>query len=444
MTTTMSIIGIFVGMFLLILLVYKGMSNIYVAPVCAVLVALFNGMPLLDTFLQTYLGGISGWMKVGFAFAVVGALFGKIYDVTGAAESVGRTLLGKLGNSSNKSKMVLLGLITMNVMQALLTWTGISGIVVVLASFPVAVSIARTINIPRKYIPGMIMSAGATSAMAAPGSPSIGNLTASSLLGTKATASLLPGLIGAMVVMVLGIYYMHRIICKDIGRGEGFVEIDGKAQSALDRVLPNFWISVIPLVIVFATFTILGLNVIICLTAGVIASLLLLSKYIPNYNVKNVLKMLNDGIGYGTLVYFQVASLMGFAAVVQATCGFKYFMNFFVHGLPGNSLTTATIAVVMFTLFTSSPPAALSLGISAFLPLVKAGSLPAAALHRTAVFATTTFESMPYCGAAILAMQVSGVTHKEGYPPVFVCTVLNPLIATGVVTLVLVFFPGLA
>jgi H+/gluconate symporter-like permease len=66
------------------------------------------------------------------------------------------------------------------------------------------------------------------------------------------------------------------------------------------------------------------------------------------------------------------------------------------------------------------------------------------ALHRTAVFATTTFESMPYCGAAILTMQLSGVSHKEGYMPVFVVTVLIPLIATGVVTSILTIFPGLA
>ena len=61
------LLGIIVSMILLIILVYKGMSNIYVAPVCALLVMITNGLPLLSTFKESYLGGIANWMSVGFA-----------------------------------------------------------------------------------------------------------------------------------------------------------------------------------------------------------------------------------------------------------------------------------------------------------------------------------------------------------------------------------------
>ena len=49
------LLGIIVSMILLIILVYKGMSNIYVAPVCALLVMITNGLPLLSTFKESYL-----------------------------------------------------------------------------------------------------------------------------------------------------------------------------------------------------------------------------------------------------------------------------------------------------------------------------------------------------------------------------------------------------
>ena len=48
MSTTIGILSIVVAFGLLIVLSYKGMSVMYVAPLCALLVALVNGIPLLD------------------------------------------------------------------------------------------------------------------------------------------------------------------------------------------------------------------------------------------------------------------------------------------------------------------------------------------------------------------------------------------------------------
>lgn len=152
------LIGIVAAMILLIILVYKGMSNIYIAPVCALLVIVTNGLPILSTFKEAYLGGIADWMPVGFAYAVLGALFGKIYEKTGAAQTVGRFLLSKLAadRQVSQSRLVLLGLIVMNAVSVLLTWTGVSGIVVMMATIPIAFSIARTANIPREFIPAIL------------------------------------------------------------------------------------------------------------------------------------------------------------------------------------------------------------------------------------------------------------------------------------------------
>ena len=104
--------------------------------------------------------GIANWMSVGFAYAVLGALFGKIYEKTGAAQTVGRYLLNKLASDQDvsQSRMVLLGLIVMNAVSVLLTWTGVSGIVVMMATIPIAFSIARTANIPTEFIPSIFMN----------------------------------------------------------------------------------------------------------------------------------------------------------------------------------------------------------------------------------------------------------------------------------------------
>jgi H+/gluconate symporter-like permease len=442
----MGIVGIAIGMFLLIFLVYKGMSNIYVAPICAVIVALFNGMPLLPSLLEHYLGGVGGWMVVGFSFALVGAIFGKVYETTGAASAIGSTLMRVFSPKSakhDKKKTMLMGLITVTVLQVLLTWTGMSGIVVLLTSFPIAFSIAKSCDIPRKFIPTLVMCPGATAAMAGPGAPTIGNLTASSILGTSVNSALIPGIIGALFVIVCGNFYIYKTVCRAFDKGEHFEDLGKYVQLDENLALPKFWVAIVPLLIVFVTFAIIQLHVLICLALGIAAALLLMYKNVPGGTAKDVFQMLNAGAASGGNVYFTVASLMGFANVVQKSNGFQVIIDM-MRNMPGSPLVVATLAVVIFVLFTSSPPAAISLGLTAYVPDVNAGTLSGAAIHRTAVFATTTFESMPYSGAAILTMQLSGVSHKEGYIPVFVVTVLIPLIATGIVTLILTIFPGLA
>ncbi len=180
------------------------------------------------------LGGIAEWMPVGFAYAVLGALFGKIYEKTGAAQTVGRFLLNKLAANKDvsQSRLVLPGLtLNLNAVSVLLTWTGVSGIVVMMATIPIAFSIARTANIPREFIPGILMNGGTIAAQAAPGAPSIGNLTASSILGTSSTAALIPGLINMAIVIILGIFYMHKVIMKSIRAGKTFEEIEKSKSS---------------------------------------------------------------------------------------------------------------------------------------------------------------------------------------------------------------------
>ena len=51
MSPIISLIGIILGLILLIFLAYKGYSIIWVAPVCAALVALLVGLDVLQAYL---------------------------------------------------------------------------------------------------------------------------------------------------------------------------------------------------------------------------------------------------------------------------------------------------------------------------------------------------------------------------------------------------------
>jgi H+/gluconate symporter-like permease len=59
MTTSVviGIIAIIIAFALLIVLCFRGMSAMYVAPLCALVVAVMCGLPLVDTMVNTFAGG---------------------------------------------------------------------------------------------------------------------------------------------------------------------------------------------------------------------------------------------------------------------------------------------------------------------------------------------------------------------------------------------------
>lgn len=55
---SLSLFGIILGLVLLMFLAYKGYSIIWVAPVCAVVVAVLSGYAILDAYIGDYMKGM--------------------------------------------------------------------------------------------------------------------------------------------------------------------------------------------------------------------------------------------------------------------------------------------------------------------------------------------------------------------------------------------------
>jgi H+/gluconate symporter-like permease len=434
--------GIVVSMILLLFLTYRGFNIVYTAPVCALLVIVSNKIPFSE-ITNSYLEAIGRWLPTGFFYAILGSVLGKIYEDSGAAESIGRKLITifTAGKNVSQNHRALCGLLAVFLMQMLMTCSGISGTVVMLTSFPLAKAIARDCNIPRRLLPGIVCGGAISATMAAPGLPQIGNIMASSILGTKPIAGLFSGIIGSMLVLGFGLIYIYCEIKKAFAAGKPFVTSVDDVES-VERKLPPTLLAIIPLIMVLVVYTVLGFSIAVSMTVSTVLAMIFLSPYIAGCRMTGVKQTLQKGAQTGTYVFFLLSSTMGFAAVVQATPAFMFVSNILqdVASRSGSPFTVASI-VVFFTLITASPPASLLLGLPIFIPSIQQGILSANAVHRIGVFATTTFESMPYSGAALVSIQISGTTHKEGYLPMFICTVLIPFAATYILAFLFSVFP---
>ena len=90
----MSLFGIVLGLALLIFLAFKGQSILWVAPVCAAVVALISmfedpTINVLSMWTDNYMQTMAAFLQTWFPAFMLGAIFGKVMEVSGAAKSVG-------------------------------------------------------------------------------------------------------------------------------------------------------------------------------------------------------------------------------------------------------------------------------------------------------------------------------------------------------------------
>lgn len=92
-------LGMFLGLALLMFLAYKGMSIIWIAPLCALVVALTGGLALLPAYTDTYMTGFVNFTRSWFPVFMLGAIFGKVMEETGMAQSVANWFAKTIGAS---------------------------------------------------------------------------------------------------------------------------------------------------------------------------------------------------------------------------------------------------------------------------------------------------------------------------------------------------------
>src|SRR5262245_28296048 len=83
----------------------RGMNLFIATPLCALIVALAGGLPLLpphaapgeSDLLTLYMTGFAGFIAKWFAMFLLGSIFGKLMEAAGAAESVAHWVTTRLG-----------------------------------------------------------------------------------------------------------------------------------------------------------------------------------------------------------------------------------------------------------------------------------------------------------------------------------------------------------
>ncbi|TWD94603.1 GntP family permease [Neobacillus bataviensis] len=246
----MELVIILLALGMLMFIAYRGFSVILFAPICA-LFALFLTSPdfVLPFFSNVFMGKMVEYIKLYFPIFLLGAIFGKVVEMSGLARSIATTLIQLVGRKRAMLVIVLL--------CAILTYSGISLVVVAFAVYPFAANLFRKSNIPKRLIPGTIALGSFTFTMdSLPGSPQVQNVIPTTFFKTDLYAAPTLGIIGAIFIFTLGMLYLNSRRKKAEKAGEGYdcfgtikekqIEVNLDLQESMARKILAF----VPVVLV--------------------------------------------------------------------------------------------------------------------------------------------------------------------------------------------------
>ena len=414
--------GIILGLVLLMFLAYRGYSILWVAPVCALVVGLTGGLDLLTMYKDTYMTGLSGYVKSWFPVFMLGAIFGHLMDYTGSAKSIARWLTKKLG-----PKRAILGVV---VGCGVLTYGGISLFVVVFAMYPLALELFKEANITRKLIPGAIALGSFTFTMTAiPGTPQIQNLIPMNYYGTTPTAAPIMGIVAAVLMFGLGVFWLQYREKKFTAAGDVYTEPKNREGIEVDYIaLPNPFISFLPLITVIVTMNVVDWDIIYALLSGIILSMAInFGKY------KGFTKTISNGALGSMTAILNTAAAVGFGTVVKAVPGFASLTAVLLN-VPGTPLISEAIAVNLLAGATGSASGGMSIALEAlgekYMQIALETGISPEAFHRVASLASGGLDTLPHNGAVLTLLAVTGLTHKDSYIDVMMTSLVLPIIAS--------------
>lgn len=436
----------------LMLAAYRGYSVILMAPLAALgAVLLTEPSAVAPVFTGLFMDKMVGFIKSYFPVFLLGAVFGKLVELSGFSRAIVAAMMRWIGPSRAIAVIVAV--------CALLTYGGVSLFVVVFAVYPFAAEMFRQGNIPKRLIPGTVALGAFTFTMdALPGTPQIQNIIPAGFFNTNAWAAPVLGIVGALFILALGIVYLDWRRRSLMAAGEGYgTQLLNEPESVDLANLPSPWLAIAPLVLIGVVNFLLtrgiplwygdthslqlaGMGKPVELAIGPVKAIwavegALLSGilFVLITAWRPIKARIADGskaaVSGAMLAAMNTASEYGFGAVIAALPGF-ILIGEALRSIP-DPLVNAAVTVSTLAGVTGSASGGMSIALAAmgehFIAACQAAGISLDVLHRVVAMASGGMDTLPHNGAVITVLAVTGLTHREAYRDIFAVTIIKTL-----------------
>jgi H+/gluconate symporter-like permease len=448
----MDFIIVLAALCFLMFVAYRGYSVILFAPVAALGAVLFTDPSLVaPMFTGLFMDKMVGFVKLYFPVFLLGAIFGKVIELSGFSKSIVSAVINIVGRERAMLSIVAV--------CGLLTYGGVSLFVVVFAVYPFAAEMFKQGDIPKRLIPGTIALGAFTFTMdSLPGTPQIQNIIPTTFFKTDIYAAPWLGTIGAVFILIAGLSYLEwrRRQAATTGEGYGTGLVNEPEPFEHDK-LANPWIAILPLILVGVMNKVFTIGIpafygkshsfipaVVGKAAPVVQDISKISAIwsvegalligiltVLVFSGKTVISKFAEGsksaIAGALLASMNTASEYGFGAVIAALPGFLVVSNALT-SIP-NPLVNEAITVTSLAGITGSASGGMSIALAAmadtFIQNATAAGIPLEVFHRVAAMASGGMDTLPHNGAVITLLAVTGLTHRVSYKDIFAITVIK-------------------
>jgi H+/gluconate symporter-like permease len=467
------LLGILLALALLVWFAYRGWSVLLLAPLAALVAAGVAREPLLAHWTQTFMAAAAKFLAEFFPLFLLGAVFGKLMDDSGCVQAIARFMTDRLGPHRAILAVVLAG--------AMVTYGGVSLFVAFFMLAPMAQSLFKGADIPRRLIPAAIVLGTSTFTMSAlPGTPAIQNAIPMPFFGTTTFAAPGLGIIASLIMLLFGLWWLRRAAtaARKVGEGYGadgkpsadpsdddFVRERAVAAREFDpaeirrghhsETAPPIAWAVLPLVVVVGVNVLLSMFVwprldlsflaeerwggtSLAAVGGVWSVATALAAAIVTVVVANWSRLpllresMDAGANASVLPAFGVASLVGFGAVIAALPAFAVVRDW-VLAIGGGPLVSLAVATNILSALTGSASGGMTIALDAlgatYVRLAGEAGIDPALLHRVTTISAGTLDSLPHNGAVVSLLAVCGLTHRQSYGDIVMVGIAGALLA---------------
>jgi H+/gluconate symporter-like permease len=446
----MNFIIVLGALLFLMLVAYRGYSVILLAPIAALGAVLLTDPALVaPMFSSVFMEKMVGFVKLYFPVFLLGAVFGKVIELSGFSKSIVASVIDLVGRQRAMLAIVLV--------CSVLTYGGVSLFVVVFAVYPFAAEMFKQGAIPKRLIPGTIALGAFTFTMdSLPGTPQIQNIIPTTFFKTTTWAAPWLGTIGAAFILTVGLLYLNHCRKQAAAAGEGYgTDLLNEPEAVDLKHMAHPLIAISPLVVVGVmnkvftswipefygksyafqpagshktiTTDISALVAIWAVEAALVIGILTVLAFAFRTVSRKFAEGSKAAVGGALLASMNTASEYGFGAVISSMPGFLAISEA-LKAIP-NPLINEAISVSTLAGVTGSASGGMSIALAAmaetFIQNANAAGIPLEVLHRVASMASGGMDTLPHNGAVITLLAVTGLTHRQSYKNIFVITTIK-------------------
>ena len=421
-----SILGILIGLALFIILAYIGYNTIVVAIASAMVVAIFGGMNPFTALTSAFMPKAVSFMQGYFLIFLFSALFARIMGDSGAAPSIAVKVARIAKKAKNENVRRWLAVMTLPIIQVILTYGGVNVFVVVFILVAIARSLFKELDIPWWLYSCSCLGSSTITIGMLPGTPQIQNIIPIEYFGSSTMSAPVLGIISSVIAFALGSGYIWFQCIRTNKKGEKFfptgelIDKEQLVEASVENEKP-LWMCLLPMIVVIVVLNVLKQTAVIALCCGCVVAWLL---YDPRK--QDLKKIFSGAMPQAIMPLITVCCASGFGGVVSAVPGFSTIVS----GLDvlGNNAFTIVLIVNICSGICGSASSGENIALQNFADRFLASGIPGDQLHRLVAMSSIGLDTLPHSAGVITMLSTTKMTHKQTYINNFCLSVALPII----------------